>query len=267
MNDAGKDTTKSQMILVIPNNGDATQPKCMYIDTIDELSAKLSSMKEVSCLVNLLAMTYKIRNPSPTETCHLETLLRTMCGRVVDHHELAGEEHGRDEIVQRFSQFLNPVLNGLAGLGEPETKISAFSDPVGFRELWSLDGRNLLTEANSSDLAVESCQPAVDITFVDAFVKDGTMRVALTCNRRMLALVPGSSQVGDEVWFLGTDNNQPSLVRKGLAEHGLEDSAVVGDVQIPWLSAERLSKMDAGELKVTAFPSPLLVEASLHSMP
>lgn len=78
--------------------------------------------------------------------------------------------------------------------------VDAFSRPEDFRDFWSLEGSNLITEfieEGGPYRVMNGC----DIPFVKAFVVDSSCRIALGRDKSMLMLVPGDAKIGDDVWM------------------------------------------------------------------
>ncbi|KAL0939510.1 uncharacterized protein CTRU02_206120 [Colletotrichum truncatum] len=201
-----------------------------YVDTIVDISEELSYMKELLPLVKLLALVYKIRAPSPSEEYHMNTLMRTITADSLNKTTTDKYPEGftRDEIIQSFSRFLSPVLNGLSGLGDFEKAIGAGEDPAGFRQFWALDDRNLLTDAVSSSGPMAAFTET-EIPFLDIFVKDKTRRLALTQDHGALVLVPHDAKPGDEVWMMSRSESLVVIRRKDQLETLSADVRVLGE--------------------------------------
>ncbi|OLN94336.1 hypothetical protein CCHL11_02828 [Colletotrichum chlorophyti] len=200
-----------------------------YVDTVVDVSEELSYMKELLPLVKLLALVYKVRSPGPGEEYLMETLLRTLSsdslgGTTTDRHP---QGFTRDEILQSFSRFLSPVLNGLTGLGDFEQAVGAGEDPATFRQFWALDDRNLLTDAISGSGPLVAVTET-EVPFLETFVKDKSRRLALTQDHGALVLVPKETRPGDEVWMMSRGSSLVIIRRNEKLMHSSTDMRVLG---------------------------------------
>ncbi|GKT48482.1 uncharacterized protein ColSpa_08663 [Colletotrichum spaethianum] len=171
-----------------------------------------------------------MRSPSPDEECHMNTLIRTLSGDSLNKTTTDRYPQGftRDQIVLSFSRFLSPVLNGLAGLGDFEKAVGAGEDPESFRQFWTLDDRNLLTDAMSS---TGPLAPTADteVPFLETFVKDKSRRLALTQDHGALVLVPNQTRAGDEVWRMSRESSLVVVRRDCPPETPTMDLSVLGE--------------------------------------
>lgn len=161
-------------------------------DTIETLSEPLSSMTSLSPLVNLLALTYRIKSPSPSKQDRLSSLMYT-----ISTLDSCSKEHAHDEFRNSFVRLLSPVLNGMASLQEFEDAVGAATDPENFRDFWTLEGRNLIKEFVQDRGATRGTSPGADLPFLETFVGDASCRVALTKGSGQLVLVSGDCKAED----------------------------------------------------------------------
>ncbi|CAM1504260.1 Fc.00g018510.m01.CDS01 [Cosmosporella sp. VM-42] len=190
--------------------------KAVYVDTIASLSDPLSSMSSIVSLVSLLSLAYQVRTPMPCVQERLLTLMQTMSPSATSIRENTSQElegYSHEEVLNSFIQFLNPVLNGMAGMIDFLSAVDAFSRPEEFREFWSLEDSNLIKEfieVGGPFRAMKGC----DVPFLKAFVKDSSCRIGLGRDKAMLMLVPGDAQVGDDVWMEDSEHRL-TVSRKG----------------------------------------------------
>ncbi|OHW99564.1 hypothetical protein CSPAE12_01717 [Colletotrichum incanum] len=201
-----------------------------YVDTVVAISEELTHMKELLPLVKLLSLVYKMRSPSPDEECHMNTLMRTLSGDSLNKTTTDRHPQGftRDEIVQSFSRFLSPVLNGLTGLGDFEQAVGAGEDPESFRQFWTLDDRNLLTDAMSGSGPL-AATTETETPFLETFVKGKNRRLALTQDHGALVLVPNQTRAGDEVWMMSRGSSLVVIRRDGRPDSPSMDMSVLGE--------------------------------------
>lgn len=162
------------------------------IDTIDRLSDPLASMSSLPSLVSLLALAYLARVPPPEEQERLTTLMHTISPAPT-------VQPARQIYVDSFVRFLSPVLNGLAGLKDFTEAVGAYAEPEDFRDFWALEGRNLIKDVVGGS-AHTGAAMLTDASFLDVFVKDASLRIALGRRTRALALVPADAEPGDVLW-------------------------------------------------------------------
>jgi hypothetical protein len=234
-----------------------------HIDTISEVSAELSSMDEVSQLVKLLAMVFKLRYPSPSNQCHLGSLVKTLTADCLESVSAAEHRDGftDEEAVQYFQRFLSPVLDGLAGLGELEEAVGASIDPLGFRQFWALDGRNMLSESVTGEL-LRPIGLDPETTFINTFIQGNGRRLALTRDRGALALVPGSAKPGDELWILA-NGNLPFVLRREDHEHEELRFTLVGETYVHGLSRGEAFEPPDGDLGESVNIKDMMVSVTL----
>lgn len=154
-------------------------------------------MSSISPLVSLLTLAYQVQTPSPSVQERLVTLRETISP---SSSPSTSKSYSHDELVNSFINFLSPILNGMAGLGDFESAVGAFARPDDFRQFWTLEGRNLIRESIAgppNGLSRKGC----DLPFLDTFVKDVSCRVGIGADTGMLVLVPGCAQVGDQMWW------------------------------------------------------------------
>lgn len=99
-----------------------------------------------------------------------------------------------------------------------EAAVDGYSQPDNFCDFWTLEGKNLMT--NSVQNESHGCSmDGFEAPFLKVFVKDPSCRVAYGRGEAGLVLVPGTAQVGDEIW---SDNGKlrlrASVPNKDLAE-------------------------------------------------
>jgi hypothetical protein len=174
----------------------ATRPDVL-LDTVAHLSSPLRDTSSLTPLVHLLTLAYQVKRPPPSKQERLVTLLNT-----ISPPSSLPENADTQVRLGSFIRFLSPVLNGLAGMEDFEAAVGAFSKPGEFREFWDLEGKNLITEL-ISDGASQRMSTGSSVSFLDAFVKDARLRVALTEKQGMLVLVPAETEVGDSLWDTG----------------------------------------------------------------
>ncbi|KAF9873554.1 hypothetical protein CkaCkLH20_09013 [Colletotrichum karsti] len=213
---------------------------CTYVDTIEDVSEELSYMKQLLPLVKLLTLVYRVHSPNPAEEYHMNTLMRTLSADTPSKTttERYPEGFTRDEIIQSFSRFLSPVLNGLSGLGDFEKAIDAGEDPAGFRQFWALDDRNLLTDAVSGSGPLAAITKT-EIPFLDVFVKDKTRRLALTHDHEALVLVPRGAKAGDEIWMMSREESLVVVRRDEKPGTQTPDVIILGDAYSHGFSQDR----------------------------
>lgn len=229
-----------------PKAPEAHEPKApplpfrgTMVDTVADISPPLSQTTELPALVKLLTLAYRARSPAPSKEAPLNALMRTLSSDRLGKVTTASFPRGftRDEVLYSFCRFLSPVLNGLTGLVEFEESVAAGEDPEAFRSFWTLDGRNLLAEATTelsmspeSSISADAAAMGPDVKFLDTFVEGGdkeSKRVALTKERGLLALVPASVGVGDEVWTVSRLSLPFFLGRRDQGEGGSKGASMV----------------------------------------
>ena len=194
----------------------AIEQKPVRIDTISGLSDQLHSMSSLTPLVSLLALAFQVQTPPPSQQERLITLLHTMVA-TSNLYEL--KAHSHEELIGSFIQFLSPVLSGMAGLTDFEAAVQAFSNADSFRDFWTLEGSNLIKEF-IEDSAHDRIMQGCDNPFLDTFVNGLSCRVAYGEQKGILALVPGQSRVGDEIWSMNDEMNARVIRKLG---NGLEE--------------------------------------------
>lgn len=86
----------------------------------------------------------------------------------------------------------------MAGLKEFEEAVDAFSDPKGFRDFWTFQGRNLIQEI-VGNASPERDSSGSELRFLEVFVTDKSCRIELGSGREILTLVSGEANMGTEL--------------------------------------------------------------------
>jgi hypothetical protein len=196
-----------------PDSPDAPTLRGAYVDTVVRVSDIISSTSDISSLVTLLSIAYQVQSPGPSADDPLNTLMRTLSADRLADVTTPDFPRGfsRAEVVDSFTRFLSPVLNGLTGLVDFEQAVDATRDPFAFRRFWTLNSRNLLAEATAGNAPAATTVP---VSFVDTFVHHpDAKKLALTRERGLLALVPYDVEPGDEVWTV-SQLSRPVVVRR-----------------------------------------------------
>lgn len=223
-----------------------TQTNAVLIDTIDDISEPLHSMSSLTPLVRLLALAYRIRTPDHDDTQErLLTLMHTTSPSAGPGDRRASTDnpkgYSREEVHNSFINFLFPVLSGMAGLGEFETAVSAFTEPADFRDFWNFEGHNLITDFVAHD-GPGGVMKGSDIHFQDVFVKDPNCRVALGKQKGILMLVPRDAQVGDELWW---EEDVRQLVVTGPGHEGCRSE---GEAYIEGATRKAVLEIENGQM-------------------
>jgi hypothetical protein len=173
----------------------------IYLDTVLEVSDVIENKMTATALLQLLLLARKAQNPPQDPP--LKRLIRTLT-----FDELVAESdpgslgpYEKDQFIKDLLYTFLPFLQSADLIKQFES--DHFSTSEEHNAFWTLEGRNLLSEA--AELLQGNPNAAYDeeLPFSVRFGSAGAYdRIALSRDRRCLAVVPKKVKAGDELWIL-----------------------------------------------------------------
>jgi hypothetical protein len=190
--------------------------KGILVDTISETTDQIQPHASPASVFDLLQLAYK-QDPFLTGHTHLESLMRTLCAGIVEENNSCP----RDDIFEWFARWFRLVSHCPTDLARFR-ELFLEADSQEWDKFWTfgpnfLDNKTLLppppNEDNAGSTEAETwLNSPILHEWLKIFLRQHS-RLALTRNRRALALTKLSAEPGDEVWIL-FNGRIPYILRK-----------------------------------------------------
>jgi hypothetical protein len=184
--------------------------KGIRIDSICEVTDQIQPNATAAALFDLLRVAFH-HDSSLTSQAPLESLVRTICANII-------EERSSFSVEDIFGWF----ARWFCLISRNPTQLSRLRESLGqveaqdWDKFWRLRDKSLLPTPNDQNAAFAEAETWHDSPelqeFLSSFVM-GRRCLALTGNRRALALTPLSAKSGDEIWIL-FNGRTPYVLRK-----------------------------------------------------